>query len=1056
MPPKPKESLHAKAVERWREASQKYGRNVCVMIQVGSFYSLFDYESPDTGEYQTTFQEALNILNIQKNPGKKGEGPKGEKGVSAGFPDTHLHKFAGMLTRENWTVVVLDQVKTASGRVDKRVVVRVLTPGTHVEASTAETCFLAGLWLEDAGWTETGLTGAPRFAFAAMDLATGHLHTFEGVASGRKEAWTSDDLLHVFQVFPPREVMLWWRGQMLDCPDEGALRRTLGIPGAVLRVQSGAAAEQGALEKAIVREDLLRECFSLKTLLPVRTVLGLEGRPRLERAICALLQKAKELYPTAMTHLQLPRPWNPRASMALGNHALTQLNMITPREEDSVLGLFLRTQTPMGRRGIRKRLLSPLSSREDLEYRYAQIAWVQGLSAARREDLITRLRGIQDLAKLHRRISTGAINSADLLALDMTYESAKQVAALCQGVGGETAPLEMEGGLLAGLEELLAEMSEAFDLEKARRAAGGSMDKDDSENDIFCLSEERGPRCAALEREIAGARAKIKEHYEALLDWLQEDRVTLRLEWKESCIHLTGGKTMLLRIEKRLREGGTPPPALQGLQKHLKKSSNSLEIPALNRLHDEILRKQEELRVLAKEEVWPVCQELAEAYGSTVWGPLEEWISDVDVAYTLARVATERGFTRPELVEDEAGSLEVVGLRHPLIEAQQTRLEYVRHAVRLGATPDEQGWLIYGMNASGKSSLMKAVGIAVLLAQCGSYVPAEKLRLAPFGSLYTRILNTDNLWAGLSSFAVEMTELREILARADARSLVLGDELCSGTESTSATALVGASLNWLSGRGARYMFATHLHGLQALPAVTGLGGLKVWHLRVRYDAAADKLIYDRTLHPGAGSSLYGLEVAKAMALPLEVLEAAHAIRRQLTGTASESEAPASDWNRAVTRRACEVCRAEIVRDLEVHHIQQRSGAGAGGQLADGSYMNTLRNLVVVCQECHDRHHAGQLQIGAVQMTSEGPERQVLDLGRFAYTPAAGSGLGAGAPGGGSGLTEAQKEVVWGYLRQYPTISPNRALYDLEKKGVKLTVQRLRTLRGQMPAGAFLS
>jgi DNA mismatch repair protein MutS len=473
-----------------------------------------------------------------------------------------------------------------------------------------------------------------------------------------------------------------------------------------------------------------------------------------------------------------------------------------------------------------------------------------------------------------------------------------------------------------------------------------------------------------------------------------------------------------------------------------------MEVPALQGQFGKVLRLREELARSVRVELPPVCDRLAEAWGAT-WDALEAWVAHVDVTFTLARVAAERGFCRPALVSATAdgASLKATGLRHPLIEAQQTRVEYVRHDVELGADPAQQGWLVYGMNASGKSSLMKAVGIAVLLAQCGSFVPAEAFSLCPFQALYTRILNTDNLWAGLSSFAVEMTELREILARADATALVLGDEVCSGTESESATALVAATLKYFQTRGVRYIFATHLHGLQAVKGLAELPGLRTWHLRVRYDAAADRLIYERTLQPGAGSSLYGLEVAKAMGLPAEVLEAARQIRRELAGSATEAEAPASAWNTAVQRRSCELCKAEIVRDLEVHHIRPRAEAAAGGRgpphFSDGSSMNALRNLVVVCQGCHDAHHAGAIEIGPVQQTSDGPVRSIKELAeKYSFKAASG--------GGGGGIKEEQLATIESYLRKYSKLPVKRVAFDLlEREGIKVTEARLRTIRASL-------
>ncbi len=201
------------------------------------------------------------------------------------------------------------------------------------------------------------------------------------------------------------------------------------------------------------------------------------------------------------------------------------------------------------------------------------------------------------------------------------------------------------------------------------------------------------------------------------------------------------------------------------------------------------------------------------------WMRITNWITDIDVNLTLARVAEKNGYIRPTIVDDaKDGYVEIAGLRHPLLELQDRRIPYVQHDVQLGGTA-KPGWLLYELNASGKSSLMRAVGLSVLLAQAGSFVPARSLKLAPFNSLHTRIVNTDNLWMGLSSFAVEMSEMRDIFKDAGSKSLVLGDELCSGTETTSATALVAAGLRGLLKREAKFLFATHLHGLAQIPEV---------------------------------------------------------------------------------------------------------------------------------------------------------------------------------------------------------------------------------------------
>jgi len=976
-----------------------YGPSTAIFLLVGSFYELYDIRDK-VGEGQTSFDRATTIMGIQKVP-------KGENLWCAGFKDASLHKFATMLTRENWTVVVVDQVKDEKGSVSSRDVARMLSPGTHIENTGADSFYTAGLWLQK----EWNSVAPPCFAAAAVDLTTGALHTYEGEATGQTE-WSSDSLLHFFQVHQPKELVVWWRGHSLDQPTETFLRRTLGIPTALIHVRQ--ALDQGALEKAIVREDLLQRCFKPKSLLPMRSILGITNLPLTERALSSLLLFVEDHYSAAIDMLRLPIAWSPEHSVYLGNHALTQLNMITAREEDSVLGIFMKTYTPMGRRAMRRRLLYPITQPAALETLYTEIDWC--LDAVSKESILGSMRQIGDLSRLHRRLTVGTVNAADVTSLDMSYALSTRI--LTDTDDGPLSTFRQSADRFAEAREAFAAV---FDIEKALKP----------QDDMFCLTAAAGPKTAVVEAEITAARTTIDTIHRELSAWVGIEKGSFRLEEKEASIVVAASKTVSKEVERALKVG-QPPPSLKGIQVHAKKSSSSLEIPGVNAQYNKILGLRIALAAAVKEEL-PVACDCLTPY-TDVWDALEAWICKVDMSFTIARVSKERGFVRPELVAQEAASVNIRGLRHPLIEAQQTRTEYVKHDVQLST----EGWLVYGMNASGKSSLMKAVGIATILAQTGCFVPATSFSYTPFRSLFTRILNTDNLWAGLSSFAVEMTELAEILRRADPWSLVLGDEVCSGTESMSAMSLVGASLEHLSKRRARFIFATHLHGLQEIPAVAALP-LKVWHLQVRFDPKTQRLTYDRTLHPGAGSSLYGLEVAKAMAIPFEVLESAHAIRKALVGTATEQEAPLSEWNGAVQRRVCAVCGSEKVRDLEAHHVEARATA-VGGRLADGSDMNSMRNLTVLCQICHDKVHAGTLEVGPTRQTSEGPVLDVKDLSAFAYKP---------KPKVGD-LTEEQLELIKNDLRTYRTLTPARLIFYIDQHhGIKLSLARLKTIRASL-------
>jgi DNA mismatch repair protein MutS len=654
---------------------------------------------------------------------------------------------------------------------------------------------------------------------------------------------------------------------------------------------------------------------------------------------------------------------------------------------------------------MRQRLLYPIRSIEILQTRLDEITAVYELEE--KQVLHSTLQKLADVSRLHRKIQTYKITAADILLLEQTYSYALKLAALL-----ESTPLALPPDTVTALEAYKEAFKQHFDIEKATRV----------DEDTFFLPDTKAPQTAVIERTLASLKGEVETIVATIRKWANLSDTALKVESRDTLLYaITGSKTTMNAIKK------APGPAPYEFTVIDKKSGANLDLPVLHRIHGQVSAQRIQLQEAFDKELPPICQSLVDKY-MELWSALEEWLARVDVTATLQKVSQAHGFTRPTLLEGDQGSIEIEGLKHPLIEAQQTRLEYVKHNVSLSA----QGWLLYGMNASGKSSLMKSVGIAVILAQTGCYVPAVSMRLTPYASIFTRILNHDNLWAGLSSFAVEMTELREILLKADEKSLVLGDEVCSGTESVSATSLVASALLWLAKRRSSFLFATHLHGLLSIKAICSLAALQVWHLRVKYDPATKVLIYDRTLQKGAGSSMYGLEVARALSLPPEFIEVAQTLRHELLGTAPDEAAPTSSWNSSVKRQICELCQHPFVDDIEIHHIQPREAAGETGHFADGTHQNHMRNLIAVCQTCHDKHHAGELTIGTVKQTSEGPVREVVTA-----TPSSKK----------SKWTPGQMEVILKILREKPTVAISRILFELEEyHGIKISSATLQKIR----------
>jgi DNA mismatch repair protein MutS len=697
-----------------------------------------------------------------------------------------------------------------------------------------------------------------------------------------------------------------------------------------------------------------------------------------ERALVGLLRFAEDHAPNLAASLQAPIVWHPSQNLQIINSALTQLNLLrTQSDQLCIHDLFAVPHTAMGKRSLFARLCSPIADTEQINQRQEEIYWINEMTKQQQKELETALSLLYDVARLHRSIIRGTCKASDIVQLHQSYQSSKYLWDILQ-----KSPFLYDANLQELIQTCITHFVEFFDVEKAT-----CVEQKEKQEELGFLQGSIAPK--TLDAEV-----KCEAIYSEAEEWLSTLRQVAGIT-KENCyykptdknmfsIHCT--KTALTSFQQLNKRTGTQHPAYANLVCKSLTSAGRLEHPSLEIFQQKLDSARSNFQRMLAQELPHACIAYTNATGHT-WASIETWIIQVDLAFTMARTATQQGWVRPTIEpcsSTDFSRVQLTQLRHPLIEAQKRQSKYVCHDVELGYE-SKQGMLLYGMNASGKSSLMKAIGLAVLLAQVGSYVPATKMVLRPYRKLATRILNQDNLWAGLSSFAVEMSELRDIFMIADHQTLVLGDELCAGTESISATAIVAAGIQHLQKAGAQFVLATHLHDLMKLDQIRTLQGLSIYHLHVEYDRVRDLLVYHRTLQPGSGSTLYGLEVAKALHLPIDMIEAAFQIRRTLLGEVATEEAVKSNWSSNLILQTCDRCGSKAAKTLETHHLEQQKDA-TKGRNKDGQALHHMRNLATLCEMCHTEHHAGLVAIGPVEDTSEGPIRSIVELSKYAYVP----------------------------------------------------------------------
>lgn len=296
-----------------------------------------------------------------------------------------------------------------------------------------------------------------------------------------------------------------------------------------------------------------------------------------------------------------------------------------------------------------------------------------------------------------------------------------------------------------------------------------------------------------------------------------------------------------------------------------------------------------------------------------------------------------------------------------VIEASKTNIVPVFIRQKSGSRPfygfgvdGNERFLMPDGTVAHNSTLMKSLGVAVVMAQCGMFVPCASLKWSPFASLFTKIGSRDNIWKGKSTFMTEMNELKHMMDRSNQQSLILCDELTSGTETFSATGIVASTLEMFLEKKVKFIMTTHLHTLKQFETLMAHPQLRVMHFSMEYHKENKKLLFDRVLREGSGKSIYGLEIAEYLGFQDEFLKRAFQYRTQLDPHSIEMEPKKrSRYNAKKWMNACEQCGSKT--ELHTHHIQPQKEATEDGYIGT-FHKNRLFNLKVLCRKCHEKEH----------------------------------------------------------------------------------------------------
>lgn len=948
-----------------QEFEKKYGEDTIVLMQVGHFYEAYAVNNVNENVNGDNLIRLSDVLNIQLTRKNKSIIENSRKNpLMIGVNIWSIDKYIQILLNNNFTVVQIDQVTQPPN--PERKITNIYSPGTNIQhAIKSDSNNLVSIFLE----TNNDLKNHQEImcvGVSSIDLSTGENVVFETFSNIEDKNLALDEIFRFIQIHDPKELIFNIKTTTMT---DRELLSYLDLNNRVCHIYRDDKIEKSILNKNY-QVQFLEKVFPKTGLLSVIEYLDLELKHFGLLSYIGLLNFAYEHNENIIKKINKPEIWDDTKYLILTNNTINQLN-VTPQHNlhskyNSLFGVVNQTSTSIGRRLLRSRLLNPIIDSNTLNYRYDLIEkFITDENYKKYEGYLNQ---IVDIERLHRRMALQLIQPADFVSMDLSYENILNTINLDQlSINPNKEDINL-------FKQFIDEYRDEFDMDEIIKF---HLDKI---NGSF-FNKGKHIEIDNKQKSITKCHTILDKLSDKLSTFIEKNKENLiKVESNErDGFFLTLTKKRADVLKKSFSKTKTFNINMDGKDytfntsdfefKNLTKTNTRLDHELIKNTSYKLRYNLDSLGALSKEIFLDKMNEFSDKYGETL-KKIAKYVGEIDLIKSSAKTAINFGYKRPEIdMECDYSYLDVKSIRHPIIERIQTSLEYVPNDICLG-TKEDKGLLLFGTNASGKSSLMKSIGLNVILAQAGMFVAAEEFKYRPYQYIFSRINNNDNIFKGESSFAVEMSELRSILKRSNQHSLILGDELCSGTESISAQSIFASSVIYLSKKESSFIFATHLHELCSLEEINDIDNISIKHLKVIYDKEKKILIYDRKLEEGSGPAIYGLEVCKAMDMDEDFLKMANNIRRKIMKVDRDILIDKkSHFNAGILIDKCKVCGDDAI---DAHHIKFQSMADQNNMIGHIK-KDSKHNLVPLCKVCHDKVHNGNLVINGYKSTSEGIE-----------------------------------------------------------------------------------
>ncbi|AZB09337.1 DNA mismatch repair protein MutS [Chryseobacterium sp. G0162] len=788
-----------------------------LLFRVGDFYETFGQDAVKTSQI-------LGIVLTKRN--------NGEGSVElAGFPHHSIDSYLPKLVRAGMRVAICDQLedpKMVKGIV-KRGVTELVTPGVTFNdqvLNSKKNNFLLSLHKEKE-----------KYGIALVDISTGEFLVSEG---------NLEKLLHIVNTFDPSEIIF---------------QRSVQIPEQI-KNKNAFKLEDWAFQYSFAYEKLTNH-FKTNSLKG----FGVEALPLAITAAGAIFAYlVEDTHHNLLSHITKLQIIPQEDYLMMDNFTLRNLEIVYPSNPQgkSLLDIIDKTSTPMGGRLLRRRIILPLKSVDEISRRLSLIDFLNENDHLKYE-IGQLLKSISDLDRLMGKLAAEKISPRELGHLRQSLINIHKIKALLHPHADVLAWLEP----LFDLEELIKFLQNNLNEELPVSIAKGNVVKDGVSEELDRLrnlqSKGRGFLDEMCQREIERTGiTSLKIDFNNVFGYYIEVRNTHKDKVPDDWVR----KQTLVNAERYITE-------------------------ELKEYESQILGAEEKIGALESQLYKNVCAETM-VYIDQIQGN-SSIIAQIDVAAGLSELAVSESYTKPIL--NDGYAIDLKEARHPIIEnALPLGEKYIPNDIFLDKD-SQQIIMVTGPNMAGKSAILRQTAIVCLLAQIGSFVPAKYAEIGLLDKIFTRVGATDNISAGESTFMVEMNEAANILNNISERSLILLDEIGRGTSTYDGVSIAWAIAEYLHQHvtQAKTLFATHYHELNEM--TVNFERVKNFHVSIQENKG--NIIFMRKLVPGGSEHSFGIHVAKLAGMPAKVVNRANEILKTLEASRSQ-EGGASENIKRVT------------------------------------------------------------------------------------------------------------------------------------------------------------